>query len=116
MVGLLCLNEMMSMVNRAEDSFRTVITVMQAQNTSRDIRATFESYLLSKNVESLEQIKQMEKEYLNVINLLRTQISSTDQKNLLSDAQEAMESWKSTGQPIVEIYIENADKWVSRSN
>ena len=93
-VGLLCLNEMMSMVNRAEDSFRTVITAMQAQNTSRDIRATFESYLLSKNVESLEQIKQMEKEYSNVINLLRTQISSTDQKNLLSDAQEAMESWK----------------------
>jgi methyl-accepting chemotaxis protein len=67
---------------------------MQAQNTSRDIRATFESYLLSKNVESLEQIKQMEKEYSNVINLLRTQISSTDQTNLLSDAQEAMESWK----------------------
>ena len=32
------------------------------------------------------------------------------------DSEEAMESWKSTGQPIVEMYIENADKWVSRSN
>ena len=82
-VGLLCLKELMNMVNRAEDSFETVIAVMQAQNTSRNIRATLESYLLSKNVESLEQIKQMEKEYSNVINLLRTQISSTDQKKLV---------------------------------
>ena len=52
-VGLLCLNELMNMVNSVENANRTVFAVMKAQNTSRDMRATLESYLLTKKDASL---------------------------------------------------------------
>ncbi len=93
-VGLLCLNELMKMVNSVENAYRTVFAVMKAQNTSRDMRATLESYLLNRKDASLDEIKQLEKEYSGAFDLLKAAASNPSRNALFSDAQDAMERWR----------------------
>jgi methyl-accepting chemotaxis protein len=93
-VGLLCLNEVVNMINSVDDSYRTVSNIVKVQNTSRELKSAMDSYLLSRRDEFPAQINQLEKESSNAFDLLKREASSPDRKNMLSDAQEAMERWK----------------------
>ena len=89
-VGLLCLYELMTMVNRVEDSYRNVLAVIKVQNTSRDLRATLESYLLSRKESVLDEIKQREKDYSSAFDALEAETSNPMKKTLLSEAKNSM--------------------------
>ncbi len=56
-VGLLCLNEVVNMINSVDDSYRTVSQIMKVQNTSRELKSAMDSYLLSRRDEFPAQIK-----------------------------------------------------------
>lgn len=93
-VGLLCLKELMTMVNRVEDSCRTVFAVMKVQNTSRDMRTTLESYMLSRKDAVLDEIKQRENDYSSAFDALEAQTSHPKIKTLLTEAKNSMERWR----------------------
>lgn len=93
-VGVFSLRELLKVVDYVEHTYKMMISGMKIQNTARDMRTALDTFLLTKKEAALEPFKQAEKEVASAVDVLKAQLTTPSQKNMLSEAQEALDRWK----------------------
>ncbi|MGC8603405.1 MAG: methyl-accepting chemotaxis protein [Desulfomonilaceae bacterium] len=93
-VSVISLRELLSLVDRSNQSYKVINLAMKTQDSAHDMRSALEGFLLSRKDSALEPYKDARKKLIKFFEALKSESISPAQLKTISEAQEHLDKWE----------------------